>query len=1186
MSTNKVLDINGTQYVNGLEDPDVSNIFVISGNSMNYSWSKTDDGTGIVVWNNDTKEPDILLNIDYIAFSDGYVTANNDGTFSFVNEIDEVPNEPDANKIHNETGTQYVHGTAGKDTFVIDGNSSDYNWDKTEDGTGTVVWNIASGEPDILCDVENIQFTDSLIDLAQQPCSYQDPSDGHDANLIYDKPGTEFVHGTTDKDIFVVDGNSSDYNWDKTEDGTGTVVWNIASGEPDILWDVECIQFNDGVIDLTAQPSSHQDPSGGDDANLIYNEAGTQFINGTTDKDTFVINGKQEEYNWNPTEDGTGTVIWNVATGEHDILWGVECIKFTDNTIELAETPHYCLPGTENNSSIGDRVWLDANGNGVQDAGENGLENVTVQLKNENGTVVSTQQTDVSGNYLFDNLAAGTYSIGVVAPNGFEFTTIDANGNSVDGSDSDINATTGMSANVVLGENEHNTTIDAGLVPETADPKSAIGDRVWLDANKNGLQETGEAGVSGVTVQLKDANGAVISTQQTDANGDYLFTNLAAGTYSVGVVAPDGFDFTGQDALNNGIDTLDSDINVTTGMSQNVVLGENETNLTIDAGLVEEPGPKNSLGDYIWLDENKNGIQEAGEAGIGGVSVQLKDQNGMVLENTVTAADGSYQFDNLDDGTYSVGVVAPDGFDFTGQDALNNGIDILDSDIDATTGMSHQVSLAGGENDPTIDGGLVEIPVATSSLGDKVWFDANKNGVQDADEMGVGDITVQLKDGDNNVLDSQVTAVDGSYLFDNLEAGDYSVGFVAPDGAQFTEQNAFGNNADTIDSDVNVTTGMTDVITLGENEQNLTVDAGLLGPIVHADGTIWGDPHFVGADGGKFDVHGEHGKYYNILSDSGLQVNARFGNWGNNGATIMSEFGLVVDGEEIAFNRAGQLYIDGETTSKDGSYLDGSVVKKGNSVTVSTDEYDITMYIKSGSIGTYLNFDFASDNVAADGVLPHGIWGQTADGDGIARNGDTGASAQGGGAIEDADGNITARGDKQAYKIYEVDGLFDTTFAHHNINLRTPIALDLNGDGEIGVTGETSSHEKDANAEIGQTVEFDIDADGKLDNIEWFDGSGDGILIDNRDGNAATIWMVHVCLVMRAANMPMAMTSLPRSMKMTMASLMAKSLPAWNFGSMMAMQLSRRAKSRPLMIMILSKYRRRWKSTMTKRVAN
>ena len=66
----------------------------------------------------------------------------------------------------------------------------------------------------------------------------------------------------------------------------------------------------------------------------------------------------------------------------------------------------------------------------------------------------------------------------------------------------------------------------------------------------------------------------------------------------------------------------------------------------------------------------------------------------------------------------------------------------------------------------------------------------------------------------------------------------------------------------------------------------------------------------------------------------------------------------------------------------------------------------------------------------------------------------------------------------------------------------TPIALDLNGDGKIGVTGATSSVDKDANAELGRTVEFDIDGDGDLDVIEWYAG-GDGILVDNTDGRAA-----------------------------------------------------------------------------------
>ena len=60
----------------------------------------------------------------------------------------------------------------------------------------------------------------------------------------------------------------------------------------------------------------------------------------------------------------------------------------------------------------------------------------------------------------------------------------------------------------------------------------------------------------------------------------------------------------------------------------------------------------------------------------------------------------------------------------------------------------------------------------------------------------------------------------------------------------------------------------------------------------------------------------------------------------------------------------------------------------------------------------------------------------------------------------------------------------------------SPIVLDLNEDGEIGVTGETSSIKKDSDAEVGRTVEFDIDADGEMDTIEWVDGSGDGILTD------------------------------------------------------------------------------------------
>jgi hypothetical protein len=122
------------------------------------------------------------------------------------------------------------------------------------------------------------------------------------------------------------------------------------------------------------------------------------------------------------------------------------------------------------------------------------------------------------------------------------------------------------------------------------------------------------------------------------------------------------------------------------------------------------------------------------------------------------------------------------------------------------------------------------------------------------------------------------------------------------------------------------------------------------------------------------------------------------------------------------------LNINGEDIAKDGTYLDGVITKKGNVINFKSDEYDID--VKTNS--SHINMDFGSDNVVADGVLPHGLWGQTADGDGEARSGDRGAGAQGGGAIEDTDGNITERGDKETVTIYEVASLDDTRFDNHN----------------------------------------------------------------------------------------------------------------------------------------------------------
>ncbi|WP_287904487.1 SdrD B-like domain-containing protein [Chloroflexus sp.] len=190
-------------------------------------------------------------------------------------------------------------------------------------------------------------------------------------------------------------------------------------------------------------------------------------------------------------------------------------------------------------ASVGDRVWLDANGNGVQDSGESGIEGVTVRLTGtdiDGNTVDLTRVTDANGNYRFDNLQPGTYTITVTPPTGYVITA--ANRGSNDSTDSDIDSSGATDSFTVLG-GDVVLTWDAGLYQP-----ASIGNFVWEDLNGNGVQETGEAGIDGVTVTLNGTTGAGVTvnlTTTTSSGGVYLFDNLQPGTYTITVTPPTGY---------------------------------------------------------------------------------------------------------------------------------------------------------------------------------------------------------------------------------------------------------------------------------------------------------------------------------------------------------------------------------------------------------------------------------------------------------------------------------------------------------------------------------------------------------------------------------------------------------------------------------------------------------------------
>ena len=235
----------------------------------------------------------------------------------------------------------------------------------------------------------------------------------------------------------------------------------------------------------------------------------------------------------------------------------------------------------EEPAALGDFVWEDLNKNGIQDDGEPGIPDVTVNLYTCADVFVATMQTDADGKYLFDNLTPGDYYVEFIAPAGYVFTLQDQGADDAKDSDAHDSEPDGIATTIctTLESGETDLTWDAGLFRP-----AALGDFVWEDLNKNGIQDDGEPGVPDVTVNLYTCADVFVATQQTDADGKYLFDNLMPGSYYVEFILPTGYTFTLRDQ--GADDAKDSDPDTTTGKTICTTLESNETDLTWDAGLI------------------------------------------------------------------------------------------------------------------------------------------------------------------------------------------------------------------------------------------------------------------------------------------------------------------------------------------------------------------------------------------------------------------------------------------------------------------------------------------------------------------------------------------------------------------------------------------------------------------------
>ena len=247
------------------------------------------------------------------------------------------------------------------------------------------------------------------------------------------------------------------------------------------------------------------------------------------------------------------------------------------------------------------------------------------------------------------------------------------------------------------------------------------------------MLEDGEPGLDGVTVNLLAETGAVLSSTVTANGGYYQFDKLPAGIYSMEVLPPIGMASSTNLASsidpNNGLDKDDNGVllGVSAVRSNSIALGlvgimplaetdllptaslDASSNLTIDFGFYLPV----RVGDYVWYDNNYNGIQD-GEPGVAGVQATLysaatnlpvPDGNGNPLTR-ITDANGVYQFDNLPPGDYYVLFdlqTLPPSYQLTRQ---NVGLGGSNSNADISAQTSNTGFLASGGENLSLDVGI------------------------------------------------------------------------------------------------------------------------------------------------------------------------------------------------------------------------------------------------------------------------------------------------------------------------------------------------------------------------------------------------------------------------------------------------------------------------------------------------
>ena len=434
-------------------------------------------------------------------------------------------------------------------------------------------------------------------------------------------------------------------------------------------------------------------------------------------------------------------------------------------------------------------VYADTDNDGIRDAGEQGLSGVTVRvipvdtLAPQQTIILST---NAQGFYEATNLSPGTYRI-VEAQQPAAY---------LDGLDT-AGTVAGVPRGTAVnpGDNIEDIFLSGGARGVDYNfgeilPASLHGSVHLSDSDGNCfVTECTYEVLSGVTIKLLDGRGQVVAETQTDASGNYAFTRLTPGLYSIIEITPAGMIDAGAHAGTVGTSERGRVVDANT--IGDIQLGAGDQGFEYDFC---EHLPS-SLAGYVYHDRNNNGLRESGEEAIAGVIVTLYQQDGSQLAVTQTNAQGRYEFTALSAGLYRLVESQPsdwlDGKDSTGT------VDGAPSGTVAGNDILQVGQLRWGATG--VDFNFGELLPGT--LQGVVYADIDRDCVFDPDEPPIAGVKIELLDERGSVVSTTNTSASGEYRFERLVPGQYAVRETQPDGYFQGSQRAgsHGGNASVAD---------------------------------------------------------------------------------------------------------------------------------------------------------------------------------------------------------------------------------------------------------------------------------------------------------------------------------------------------------------------------------------------------